>query len=123
MRTASPPLLEGTRLPGASPWQISNQASYRFSGPLTPVLTVSHRYLAKAPETLQGPDVKVVGYNQFDARLNVSLDNVDVALFATNLANKRAVAFGYGLSSTGTGLSEFVIRPRTVGVTLNWKLR
>lgn len=123
VRTASPPLLEGTRLPGASPWQISNQASYRFSGPLTPVLTVSHRYLAKAPETLQGPDVKVAGYNQFDARLNVSLDNVDVALFATNLANKRAVAFGYGLSSTGTGLSEFVIRPRTVGVTVNWKLR
>lgn len=120
--TASPPLLEGTRLPGASPWQISNMATYRIEAPLNPVLTVSHRYLAKAPETLQGPNVKVAGYNQFDARLNVSLDNVDVALFATNLANKRAVAFGYGLSTTGTGLSEFIIRPRTVGVTVNWKL-
>ncbi|WP_343699548.1 TonB-dependent receptor [Caulobacter sp.] len=123
VRTASPPLLEGTRLPGASPWQISNSATYRFDAPLSPVLTVSHRYLDEAPETLQGPDVKVAGYNQFDARLNFSLETVDVALFATNIANKRAVAFGYGLSTNGTGLNEFVIRPRTVGVTVNWKLR
>ncbi len=121
--TASPPLLDGTRLPGASPWQISNMASYRFDAALAPTLTVSHRYLAKAPETLQGPGVKVAGYNQFDARLNLSLETVDVAVFATNLTDRRAVAFGYGLSSTGTGLSEFIIRPRTVGVTVNWKLR
>jgi len=121
--TASPPLLDGTRLPGASPWQIANTVNYRFDAPLTPTLTVSHRYLAKAPETLQGPNVKVAGYSQFDARVNLSLETVDVALFATNLTDKRAVAFGYGLSSTGTGLSEFIIRPRTVGVTVNWKLR
>ncbi|MFT4251780.1 MAG: TonB-dependent receptor [Caulobacter sp.] len=121
--TASPALLDGTRLPGASPWQVSNMASYRFDAPLAPTLTVSHRYLAKAPETLQGPSVKVGGYNQFDARLNLSLDNVDVALFATNLTDERAVAFGYGLSSTGTGLNEFIIRPRTVGVTVSWNLQ
>ena len=117
---ASPPLLDGTQLPGASEWQISNTLTYNFDTVLAPSVILSHRYLSDAPETLQQPYVRVAGYNQFDVRTNFDLGRFDVGLFVTNLTDRRAVSFGYGISATGTGRNEFITRPRTFGITLNW---
>ncbi|MFC4312337.1 TonB-dependent receptor domain-containing protein [Steroidobacter flavus] len=117
---ASPPLLDGTQLPGASEWQISNTLTYNFDTVLSPSVILSHRYLSDAPETLQQPYVRVAGYNQFDVRTNFDLGRFDLGLFVTNLTDRRAVTFGYGISATGTGRNEFITRPRTFGITLNW---
>jgi iron complex outermembrane receptor protein len=117
---ASPPLLDGTQLPGASQWQISNTLTYNFDKALAPSVILSHRYLSDAPETLQQQDVRVAGYNQFDVRTNFDLGRFDLGLFVTNLTDRRAVTFGYGISATGTGRNEFITRPRTFGMTLNW---
>ncbi|HEY0685716.1 MAG TPA: TonB-dependent receptor [Steroidobacter sp.] len=117
---ASPPLLDGTQLPGASEWQIANTLTYNFDTVLEPSVILSHRYLSDAPETLQQPNVRVAGYNQFDVRTNFDLGRFDLGLFVTNLTDRRAVTFGYGISATGTGRNEFITRPRTFGITLNW---
>ncbi|WP_129782249.1 TonB-dependent receptor domain-containing protein [Peristeroidobacter soli] len=117
---ASPPLLDGTQLPGASEWQISNTLTYNFDTVLSPSVILSHRYLSDAPETLQQPYVRVAGYNQFDVRTNFDLGRLDLGLFVTNLTDRRAVSFGYGISATGSGRNEFITRPRTFGITLNW---
>jgi iron complex outermembrane receptor protein len=117
---ASPPLLDGTQLPGASAWQIANTLTYNFDKALAPSVILAHRYLSDAPETLQQPNVRVAGYNQFDVRTNFDLGRFDLGLFVTNLTDRRAVTFGYGISATGTGRNEFITRPRTFGMTLNW---
>ncbi len=117
---ASPPLLDGTQLPGASEWQVSNTLTYNFDTVLSPSVILSHRYLSDAPETLQQPFVRVAGYNQFDVRTNLDLGRFGIGLFVTNLTDRRAVTFGYGISATGSGRNEFITRPRTFGITLNW---
>lgn len=119
--TASPPLLAGTQLPGASEWQISDSISYRFPGDMRPTITLSHRYLSDAPETLQQPTIRVGGYHQFDARVAVDIGDFNLAAFASNIGNTRAVSFGYG-TGTGIGQNEFIIRPRQIGLTVNWKM-
>jgi outer membrane receptor protein involved in Fe transport len=117
---ASPPLLDGTQLPGASEWQIANTLTYNFDTVLAPSVILSHRYLSDAPETLQQTNVRVAGYNQFDVRTNFDLGRFDLGLFVTNLTDRRAVSFGYGVAATGIGRNEFITRPRTFGITLNW---
>lgn len=122
---ASPPLLDGTQLPGASEWQISNTLTYNFDTgnsnmAFAPSVILSHRYLSDAPQTLQQTNVRVAGYNQFDVRTNFDLGRFDLGLFVTNLTDRRAVSFGYGISATGTGRNEFITRPRTFGIMLNW---
>jgi iron complex outermembrane recepter protein len=53
-------------------------------------------------------------------RTNFDLGRFGLGLFVTNLTDRRAVSFGYGISATGTGRNEFITRPRTFGITLNW---
>jgi hypothetical protein len=46
--------------------------------------------------------------------------NTEVTLYGTNLTDRRGVTFSYG--DFGIGLQDFVIRPRTVGLRLNWQI-
>jgi iron complex outermembrane receptor protein len=119
MNTATP-LLKGQQLPGASKWQVAGTATYRFDRLYQPSITLSHRYLTDAPGSLQTPDIRINGYSQTDMRLGATFKEVDATLYVQNLTDERGVTFGYG--DYGTGLTEFLIRPRTVGVSLSWKL-
>lgn len=119
--SASPALRKGQRLPGASDIQIANTFNWRFAATLEPTLIFQHRYLSDAPETLSDSQARVGGYNQFDLRLNLRHGNVGYSIWGTNLSNEHAASFGYGTSAYPIyGRSEFLIRPRTFGVTVSW---
>lgn len=110
----------GSRLPGASQWQISESVTYapanmRFS----PTIAFSHRYLSSAPGELR-PNPRMQGdYHLFDLRVGASLGNLGATVFVENIGDAR------GVSQAVTGLRgpvEFLVRPRTIGLTLDYRL-
>lgn len=125
--SASPPLHKGQDLPGASDVQIANTLTWRFETPWQPTLIFQHRYLSEAPQFLADPVSTVGGYNQLDLRLNLRRGKLGYSLWGTNLSNEYAAMFGYGVSATRDssgqliyGRQEFLLRPRTFGVTVSW---
>lgn len=114
-------LRDGQQLPGASEWQISAMAVARFPASWDPSITLAHRYLTDAPQSLQTPDLRINGYGQTDLRFSGQFANVGVTAFVNNVTDKRGVTFGYG--DFGLGVQDFIIRPRTIGVMLDWKMR
>ena len=114
-------LTDGQQLPGASEWQISALATARLPLAYSPTVTLSHRYLTDAPQSLQTPNLRINGFGQTDLRVGATFDAVSVNLFVNNVADKRGVTFGYG--DFGLGEQDFIIRPRTIGVSLDWKMR
>jgi iron complex outermembrane receptor protein len=114
-------LQDGQQLPGASEWQLSAMAVARLPYSWEPTITLAHRYLTDAPQSLQTPDLRINGYGQTDLRLSGQFANVGVTAFVNNVADKRGVTFGYG--DFGLGVQDFIIRPRTIGVMLDWKMR
>ncbi len=59
-------LQDGQQLPGASEWQISAMAVARLPYAWDPTITLSHRYLTDAPQSLQTPDLRINGFGQTD---------------------------------------------------------
>jgi outer membrane receptor protein involved in Fe transport len=119
--TASPALRKGQQLPGASKIQVANTLTWRLPTALEPTLILSHRYISDAPETLSDSVAKVGEYNQIDLRLNLRHKQWDYSIWGTNLNNAYAASFGYGTSSYAIyRRQEFIIRPRTFGVSAAW---
>lgn len=112
---ANPIIPSGTRLPGSSEWQLSNSLSYELPGSrIEPRLILSHRYISRAPSDLEGASSQG-GYNLFDARIGARMGPVGVTLFVENITDRRGVTN----SSLLPPLQEYVVRPRTVGITLD----
>ena len=110
----------GSQLPGASKWQISDSIVYAPAvSQLAPTFTLSHRYISSAPgELLPTPQMQG-NYNLFDVRAGVTMRRFGVSLYADNISNAR------GVSQAMTGVRgpvEFLIQPRTIGITLDYKL-
>lgn len=110
----------GSQLPGASKWQISDSIVYAPAvSQLAPTFTLSHRYISSAPgELLPTPQMQG-DYNLFDVRAGVTMRRFGVSLYADNISNAR------GVSQAMTGVRgpvEFLIQPRTIGITLDYKL-
>lgn len=118
---ATVPLRSGQTLPGASKHQVSSSMTYRWNNAYTPSVTLSGRYISEAPANLQQADQRINGFSQFDARYAMWFDNLELSLFVNNIADKRGVTFSYG-SEEPFGQQQFVIRPRTAGVRLHWRL-
>lgn len=114
-------LRDGQQLPGSSEWQVSAMATARLPYASEPSITLAHRYLSDAPQSLQTPNLRINGYGQTDLRINATFSNVGVTAFVNNLTDKRGVTFGYG--DFGLGVQDFIIRPRTIGLMLDWKMR
>lgn len=114
-------LVDGQQLPGASEWQVSALATARLPLPASPTVTLSHRYLSDAPQSLQTPNLRINGFGQTDLRIGATFNSVGVTAFVNNVADKRGVTFGYG--DFGLGLQDFIIRPRTFGVSFDWKMK
>ncbi|HEY5758606.1 MAG TPA: TonB-dependent receptor, partial [Steroidobacter sp.] len=114
-------LRDGQQLPGASEWQISAMAVARLPYSWEPTITLAHRYLTDAPQSLQTPDLRINGYGQTDLRFSGQFANVGITAFVNNVTDKRGVTFGYG--DFGLGEQDFIIRPRTIGVMFDWKMR
>ena len=117
--TAVPPLSSGKTLPSAAKWRISNTAAYNFGGAAEPTVTVLHRYVSRSPGFLN-EDTSFAPYHIFDARVSAKLGDFTVAAFAENIGDRRAVTCGY--QDFGTGSTRFIVKPRTLGVQVNWAL-
>jgi iron complex outermembrane recepter protein len=112
-------LLDGAALPGASKWTSSETASYTWSTNSAPFLSASHRFVSRA--TSDFSDTLPIGnYNIFDIRGGAHLGRkVTASLYVDNIADKRGVT---AASTLGPYLTDYYIRPRTVGVQFDWTL-
>ena len=77
-------------------------------------MVLSHRYISRAPSDLEATSAQG-GYNLFDARFGGKVGPVGVTLFVENITDRRGVT----TSSLLPPLQEYLVRPRTVGVTLD----
>ncbi len=106
-------------LPSSAKWRISSSASYSFDAARRPTVTMLHRYVSEVPGYINQPFV-FDAYNIFDARASIEIGDIVVAAFVENIGNKDAVTFGYG--DYGLGVTEYIVRPRTYGLQINWSL-
>jgi outer membrane receptor protein involved in Fe transport len=110
----------GARLPGASRWQISDSVAYTWAEVAArPSVVFSHRYISSAPGELTPSPPKQGGYNLFDLRLSANLGPVGVTGFVENIGDERGVSRA---AVSVHGPVEYLVRPRTIGVTLDYRL-
>jgi iron complex outermembrane receptor protein len=113
---------DGSRLPGSSDWSIANTAVYRFGGDWSPTVVASHRFVSEGISDMNSAVPGIVpneqgDYNIFDARFSVDINNTKITVFADNIADERGVT---RTLPEANGLSQGLIKPRTLGVTFNW---
>jgi outer membrane receptor protein involved in Fe transport len=110
---------KGSVLPGASKWSVASTASYQWeSAPLTPTVLVSQRYRSTAPSAFAN-SIPLGGFDVADARLTLHpTGQFQVTGFINNILDSRGVTGG---SNFGF-IREFPLRPRTVGITLDYKM-
>lgn len=108
-------------LPGASKWNVSGTAEYRMNRlPLHPAIVLSDRFIATAPGDFgQVAPTTQFGYNLLDVRVNAYLEDVQATLFLNNATDKRGVT--YASYNLGSPLEQDIVRPRTVGLTLDYQ--
>lgn len=113
-------LPSGTRLPGASRWQISDSVIYRIGrSPLHPNLAISHRYISRAPGELSPDPVHQGGYNLIDLRASADVGKFNLAAYVDNIGDARGVTQG---TTSLRGPIQFLVPPRTIGITLDYRL-
>jgi iron complex outermembrane recepter protein len=111
---------KGTTLPGASRWQVADTLSYQWRDhPFEPSFLISHRYISDAPSGVLGESLQQGDYHLLDARVSIRVDKADVTLFVDNIADTRGVTTQM---TFGAQLARYLVRPRTVGLTLAYRL-
>ena len=109
----------GRTLPGAAEWQIADSLLYTFGdSAMMPGVTFSHRYISTAPGALVANLQELGGYNLFDIRLSATIAGVGVAAFVENIGDERGVTQAV---TNNRGISEYLVRPRTYGVTFDYR--
>lgn len=109
----------GAVLPGASKWNISGSVSYQLlSLSLRPSLLLADRFISGAPAGFGFvAPVSQGNFNVFDGRISASIKNIEATVFVNNITNRRGVTNASYYS--GSPLEEYIIRPRTVGLTID----
>jgi hypothetical protein len=110
----------GARLPGASRWQVSDSLVYTWSRVAwRPTFVLSHRYISSAPGELTPTPRFQGGYNLVDLRISLTVGKVGVTGFIDNIGGARGVTEAV---TAVQGPVEYLVRPRTVGLTLDYRL-
>jgi iron complex outermembrane recepter protein len=112
-----PTVPSGSTLPGASKWQVANTLSYNwFNAPFKPSLVLADRYISEAPGIfLSG--LPQGDYNLLDARVSLHVKEVGITAFVNNMTDRRGITNANDLPP----VQEFLVRPRTVGLTLDYR--
>ena len=114
----------GAQLPGSADWTVSNLLSYRFDTPYQPTLIFAHQYVGSGYSDLNstvpnsGSNNRQGNYNLIDMRYRMTFGSTDVTLFGANLFDQRGITRSV---SEMNGVGEGIVRPRTFGVTVNWR--
>jgi outer membrane receptor protein involved in Fe transport len=111
----------GTTLPGSSKWSVASNVRFEMvDTPGAPSIELAHRYLSKAPVAF-GNDAKRGGFSVFDLRASMGLgENIRVMAFANNIFDKFGILNAPFTSQAVPAGS--IIRPRTIGVKLDWTM-
>lgn len=111
-------LQKGRNLPGAAHWTTSANARYTFDAPHAPYVMVAHQYISGSTNNFD-PTSKAGNYSLFSARAGAKFGQFDAQVFVTNIADKRGITT---VDYYGANQIWYVTAPRTVGVSLDWKL-
>ena len=88
--------------------------------PFRPSIVLADRYISTA---LAGYGFAVPltqgDYNLLDCRLNAYFKDIQATLFVNNIADKRGVTSANYFA--GSPFQQYVVRPRTVGLTLDYR--
>jgi outer membrane receptor protein involved in Fe transport len=104
----------GTQLPGASDLILASTITMNLDGELEPTISLSHRYLSKAPVAF-GASFEKGGYNIVDLNASAMIsDEMQVSIFVKNLGDT------YGILSAPFSFAGSVTRPRTVGASFRY---
>jgi iron complex outermembrane receptor protein len=111
----------GATLPGASKWNLNATVRYDWSGiPLRPAVQLSDRFISTAPAGFGFVEPITVGnYNLLDARASGRYANIEATVFVNNIADKRGVSTASDFA--GSPFSQYIVRPRTYGLTLDYR--
>jgi outer membrane receptor protein involved in Fe transport len=109
---------EGSTLPGASKWQGTAVLGYEWRNlPLTPSLVLADRYISEAPGNFY-TGLPQGDYNLADARFALHAKHLTFTAFVDNLADTRGITN----ANTLPPVQNFYVRPRTVGLTVDFRL-
>jgi outer membrane receptor protein involved in Fe transport len=122
---------DGNPLPVA-PWRLSLSLDYRptasdQSGP-TPYANINYTYSNRYTDG-KGPGT--IGYdrfaeqrdpvNSFNARLGMTIGNLDASVFVNNILNDHPVVGTIHGTLASSWFRDYTVRPRTAGATLSYK--
>lgn len=115
----------GSRLPGTAKFQSTVQAGYAFTGPAdtTGRASVAQSYTGARVFDIEGT-ASAPGFSQTDLRLSLAWGAWEAALSVNNVFDKRGI--NGAATTTLPGVSSYtdyyLIRPRTVGLSLRYDL-
>ncbi len=111
----------GTPLPGASRWSVANNVKFELAEvPLQPSFEIAHRYLSSALVAFGNPNTRG-NFNIVDIRASIlAFDRLRILAFANNVFDKYGILNAPFTAQTAPAGS--IVRPRTVGVRLDWSL-
>jgi iron complex outermembrane recepter protein len=111
----------GATLPGASKWNLNATVRYDWSSiPLQPAVQLSDRFISTAPAGFGFVEPVTQGnYNLLDGRVSGRHDNLEATVFVNNIADKRGVTTASDVA--GNPFEQYVVRPRTYGLTLDYR--
>ena len=120
-------LPEGAPIPGAPHWSASELATYQWNGDHRPYVTVSGRFISGAQSVFAvkgAQSLPIMDYGVFDLRAGFKINQYDLSLYVDNVADRRGVTAAYkgGDGPDPNADRDFYIRPRTVGLRLDWHL-
>jgi outer membrane receptor protein involved in Fe transport len=124
--------LSGDPMPNVPQWTASAGVEYRFFPMANAAMYIrgDYQYVDSAP---RGPGVGKVGYNPLtdfpraaynygSARVGIVVGELDVSLFANNIANARPVfAFTNSLAPGQSRFVESSLAPRVFGLSAEWR--
>jgi iron complex outermembrane receptor protein len=123
LTTAAPDLgaANGARLPGSprGNGNIGMEYDFNVAGHETQVRADSYYVGSFYGDLAQSPDLKSGGYARTDASTRMSFDKLRVELFVHNLANRDSYTWRGNANNLGSDFG-YRLRPRTVGVQLNY---
>jgi len=120
-------LAHGAPIPGAPHWSVWEMATYHWNGDYRPYVTVSARFISGAQNDFAvkgAQSVPIMDYGAFDLRAGFNVKQYDFSLYVDNVADRRGVTAAYygGYGPDPNADREFYLRPRTVGLRLDWRL-
>lgn len=116
-------ILPGEKLPGSPDFQASSWLSYAFQlGDRPTSIRVNHRFVGESNYNLGSTDVQG-DYHVYGLSVNSDWsDTIRLSLYAKNLGNSDGITSTIpGIAPAGFADKRYVVRPRTIGLSLQVK--